>query len=1539
MNGSVNYLKFLISGDGSQLDAELKKSKRTVTGYVDDISASVGKLSTAFGGLLAGISVAGFVGKLVSVQREFDVLNSSLTTVTGSSAAAAREMAWLKDFAKETPYGLAQATEGFVKMKALGLNPTRESLTSFGNTASAMGKDLMQMIEAVADASTGEFERLKEFGVKSSKEGENVKFTFQGVTTTVRNSSEEITSYLESIGNNQFASAMSERAKTLDGAIAALGDSWDELFRTVNQNNTGGFIYDSVTLANGALEDLNTILQASNAVVTEGASSGNAYKSVQDGLAVAFETVAVLGTNVKYVLTGVGTELGGLAAQAAAVLRGDFAGAAEIRRQMVDDAKNARVTVDAQTEAILNARKRAADAIASKPAAGSDLAALANSVNGYKPQTVTDASLKGMADSLLKSSAGFKSTAESMAEVRKKGDEIGAMISRLKAQGLSDSPEVKQLEDRLVGVKEKLKSMAEKADEGAKSTKQLQTAYGNFLNSLDEKIALETVDLESGKKATESDKLRIKFQQDLQGSLKGLTAAQKANVTAKLDELEALEKQNQQRKEFLQLAELERTRRLEAFRAAEQTVGGLLEGNKQLREEIELIGLSALQQQAITMARQQAVIAVKEQHLAEMERASASSGFMSREQIALQQEIELLKERLALTSLKSAREASATAAAASVSEWQRGVEQIGQSLSDQLMAGGRGFGEYLKNLARTLVFKPIIQAIVQPVGGYVANMMGVPNGGGAVGSGLGAINDLSSLYSAFSGGLVSTVGGAIGSLGATFGSSALTSIAAGMKGSTLAAGLAGPTTAGATGAMGLGATVGAALPWVAGGLALYSLISSMDDSGTPHMGAASTYSGGALSRGWVPDGTWSAGVQTTTDAVALSLGSALDAAAKTFGQKAGYTLSATFSDDSSKDGAFGALKITDALGKVVADWASYDPSWGGRWFDDGEAGVKQWLTATAGEVKGAILQMDLPGWARQILGAASDLDSINAALQQIGTIKAVFDSLGQTIDVFAGITSDLQTRLLNAAGGIDALANAAGAFYQGFYSEQERMDSLTDQLRQSLSALGSSIDPSIGEHAKVEFRDAVRGAMESGQVELAYQLMAMSSSFATAAEYAQKAATTAAEAAADALQKARDTAIDNAWTNVQAALDREKSYWSGIASASQAAIGSLTGTLDLLTSNARELYGTVDSAQQMLAAQGMVYIEDALTAVRGGASASGFDKLQESISAARGGISGGVYATQFDRERDALVLAGKLSELGELTDSQLTVEERQLKAAQTQIDQLDQALGYWQRQIDGTGQLIDVGLSTVDAISALAAALAAREQAKLQPQKGPTAGGALDGMGPYQYGGGNSFLDGVIDYGNKYGSDAYYFIPGVNDYAAKQQSINDISAITGQSASDLWGSMFGGLGADYWQAVQNASNAGAVVNASDSLDDILRKAGVPGYAVGANYIPNDQLAFLHKGEAVVPAPFNPWAGGMQRMLSGNGMSGNTERLEQLVEKVAVELQRLQTIVGEGNRAQSDLLDITDQKSEGGSADRVRITNVQELAVAIKEVMA
>jgi len=153
---------------------------------VKGLSATVGKLGTLLAGLGAGLALVKIARDFVAINREFQRLNASLITVTGSTDAANAAFKNLEDFATRTPYQLTQVVDSFIKLKAMGLDPSNAALESYGNTASAMGKDLNMMIEAVADAATGEFERLKEFGIKAKSEGDNVTFLFRGVATTVK---------------------------------------------------------------------------------------------------------------------------------------------------------------------------------------------------------------------------------------------------------------------------------------------------------------------------------------------------------------------------------------------------------------------------------------------------------------------------------------------------------------------------------------------------------------------------------------------------------------------------------------------------------------------------------------------------------------------------------------------------------------------------------------------------------------------------------------------------------------------------------------------------------------------------------------------------------------------------------------------------------------------------------------------------------------------------------------------------------------------------------------------------------------------------------------------------------------------------------------------------------------------------------------------------------------------------------------------------------------------------------------------------------
>lgn len=239
---------------------------------VDKTTSQLNGLTKAAGAAAAAVvsleTAKQVFSALVDSQRNFDKLNSGLITMTGSAENAAKAFSALQQFAKETPYGLNQAVEGFTKLVALGLNPSKEALISYGNTAAAMGKDLNQMIEAVADASTFEFERLKEFGIKSSQQADTVSFTFRGVTTTVKKNSEEIQKYLLNIGNTDFAGAMETRSKTLDGQLSSLADSFDGLVLAVAQSGFGDAVGEQAAMAEDAVTALTDAIASNEIAAT-----------------------------------------------------------------------------------------------------------------------------------------------------------------------------------------------------------------------------------------------------------------------------------------------------------------------------------------------------------------------------------------------------------------------------------------------------------------------------------------------------------------------------------------------------------------------------------------------------------------------------------------------------------------------------------------------------------------------------------------------------------------------------------------------------------------------------------------------------------------------------------------------------------------------------------------------------------------------------------------------------------------------------------------------------------------------------------------------------------------------------------------------------------------------------------------------------------------------------------------------------------------------------------------------------------------------
>ncbi|EPI9101748.1 hypothetical protein ACTBWA_004359 [Salmonella enterica subsp. enterica serovar Newport] len=272
-----------------------EQGAKATSDRLDNLSKSAKVAGAAVTGLAAVVAATAYKAaqELVESQRQLDKMSASLKTLTGSTQGAKQALSILQDFARDTPYGLEQAVEGFRKLVALGLTPSEEALRSYGNTASAMGKDLSQMIEAVADASTFEFERLKEFGIKAKQNQSDIEFTFQGTTTVVKKNAADIEQYLLDIGNVNFAGAMADQANTLNGAIASAEDSWSQLKMTLATSLDVGSLAEPLRYIDDLIQEINAQV-ASGEFVEEMRMWGDMASEVGGAIEASFD--AAFGT-------------------------------------------------------------------------------------------------------------------------------------------------------------------------------------------------------------------------------------------------------------------------------------------------------------------------------------------------------------------------------------------------------------------------------------------------------------------------------------------------------------------------------------------------------------------------------------------------------------------------------------------------------------------------------------------------------------------------------------------------------------------------------------------------------------------------------------------------------------------------------------------------------------------------------------------------------------------------------------------------------------------------------------------------------------------------------------------------------------------------------------------------------------------------------------------------------------------------------------------------------------------------------------------
>ena len=214
---------------------------------------------------IAAVSVGAIAAvKVAQTGAEFEQLKLSLQSVFGSAAAGQQAFDRITKFAQESPFQIKDLTKAFIQLKAAGIEPTEEMLSTFADASSVAVDSLgafqamvritqrstggglgLEELEQIADRGIPVYEILAERIGRTRQQLSEMGQTAEGA----RKIMEELTAGMA----ERFGGTVALKMESLTQKVSNLNDNFDILANTIFEDSGIGagfkFIVDQISAA------------------------------------------------------------------------------------------------------------------------------------------------------------------------------------------------------------------------------------------------------------------------------------------------------------------------------------------------------------------------------------------------------------------------------------------------------------------------------------------------------------------------------------------------------------------------------------------------------------------------------------------------------------------------------------------------------------------------------------------------------------------------------------------------------------------------------------------------------------------------------------------------------------------------------------------------------------------------------------------------------------------------------------------------------------------------------------------------------------------------------------------------------------------------------------------------------------------------------------------------------------------------------------------------------------------------------------------
>jgi tape measure domain-containing protein len=952
----------------SRLQSDMQQARASVTGAAGDMQRAANTARGALEALGAGISIAAIVASvqqvskaIIDAEAQAVKFRAAMGSIVGAENVA-RELDYVRSTARQLGLDLDATSNAYLRLSAsargtaLAGDETRNIFTAVSRAATTLG-----LSSAEADGALLAISQMMSKGTVQAEElrgqlGERLPGAFQIAARAMGVSTAELGKMLEAgqvVADDFLPKFARELMKMGESAEKASGTAARELQRM--KNAWGEFTQ--------AVADSGT----ANVIGGVLGRFASAFANIAEQIRIAKAQGAGFFGQMR---AAIDAPFGGTAQQRLEGATRDYNNASGPFANLDRMAAQARIDGAARDLSVLNADKGYADET-SRGRFGEIAREAARAA------AETD-KLRISVGSLRREMSGQDKDFQAHLTSLRQAFERGVIPTQKEYVDL-----VTKLIEKEGGVKDAMKARSDAQKEGERAAKKLNEAYFEGIG----------ISKDYSERVRELETLY---------KTKKYSTEQYVDAIKRLASEQPIVRENVRKEADAQkyLADMQR----EGAEAREKYADSLLKGQAEaekalatVTEERDKLGMTKEQLVELTAKRYEAMAATAEQRAEE----ASLTGEYGEQIKALERTAQAYRDAARVVreggrvqaGIDDARRVSEEAKKAA-DAWRQQTEQIERSITDSLMRGfesGKGFAQglvdTLKSMFKTLVLRPVISAIVQPVAGGLTGLLGLSGlatagtgSGGAAGT-AGAVGSVASGASGL-GGLLGGFGGSLGAFGSSMGASMATMFSGPGLFATL--GEAATLVQGGAVASGLGMGAGAALPYLGAAMAIVSLLAKK--RGGPKLGGSFTT--GGLDRFYTP---------TTADTEVGGIGSGVISSIAQYanmlgGSASGIGLSLGFdSDPQGTAGSRISALLRGATGQTIYESVNRDV---GR---DDAVLQAELGNETARLIIAGLKDAQLPTAVRDFLA------SIDVARVTAGTLDSIMAQAGALVPKVAGL--------------------------------------------------------------------------------------------------------------------------------------------------------------------------------------------------------------------------------------------------------------------------------------------------------------------------------------------------------------------------------------------------------------------------------------------------------------------------------------------------------------------------------------------------------